>query len=105
MGDKTFKYDPRNYTVAAKGANRPNIYPKKKIPKEQKMAYYPASTLPPPDLLAAFPLDRKQGLRHAAEAETVPEAIARRARGGAKPATYIPSYETGKSAEKSVEPS
>lgn len=105
MGDKTFKYDPRNYTVAAKGANRPNINPKKKIPKEQKMAYYPASTLPPPDLLAAFPLDRKQGLRHAAEAETVPEAIARRARGGAKPATYIPSYETGKSTEKSVEPS
>jgi len=97
MGDKTFKYDPKNYTVAAKGANRSNINPKKKIPKEQKMAYYPASTLPPPDLLAPFPLDRKQGIRHAAEAETVPEAIARRAQGGEKPATYIPSYETEKS--------
>ncbi|NKB21619.1 MAG: Fe-S protein [Alphaproteobacteria bacterium] len=98
MGDKTFKYDPKNYTVAAKDANRPNIDPKKKAPKQQKMAYYPASTLPPPDLLAAFPLDRKQGMKHAAEAETVQEALARRASGGEKPATYIPSYETNKSA-------
>jgi len=95
MGDKSFKYDPKNFTVAAKEANRPMIDPKKKIPKEQKMAYYPASTLPPPDLMAAFPLDRKQGLKHAAEAETVEEALIRRANGGEKPATYIPSYESG----------
>ena len=84
IGNKTFKCDPKNYTVAARGANRRNINPKKKIPKDQKMAYYPASTLSPPDLLAPFPPKRKQGLKHAAEAETVSEAIARRARGGAK---------------------
>jgi len=79
------------------GREPPQYQPKKKIPKDQKMAYYPASTLPPPDLLAPFPLDRKQGLKHAAEAGTVSEAIARRARGGEKPATYIPSYKTEKS--------
>lgn len=96
MGDKTFKYDPKNYVVAAKGANRPMIDPGRKIPKDQKIAYYPASTLPPPDLFAPFPVDRKKGMELAAKAETVEEAIARIARGGAKPAEWIPSYESDK---------
>lgn len=91
-GDVSFKYDPKNYVEAAEGANRPKIDPKRKIPKDQKIAHYPASTLPPPDLFAPFPTDRKQGLEHAAAAETVEQALARRARGGATPATYIPSY-------------
>ena len=30
MGRKSFRYDPRNHTVEAKGANRPKINPKKK---------------------------------------------------------------------------
>lgn len=91
-GDVSFKYDPRNHVEAAPGANRPRINPKKKVPKDQKIAYYPASTLPPPDHMAPFPTDRKRGLEHAAEAETVEQALARRARGGKKPASYIPSY-------------
>lgn len=92
MGDVSFKYDPKNYAVAAKGANRPKIDPKKKTPKDQKIAHYPASTLPPPDLMAPFPIDRKRGMEHAAQAETVEEGLARRARGGEKPAIYTPSY-------------
>ena len=94
MGDVSFRYDPKNHTEAAAGANRPKIDPKRKPPADQKIAHYPASTLPPPGLMAKFPLDRKLGLKHAAEAETVEQALARRARGGAKPATYVPSYET-----------
>ncbi len=54
--------------------------------------YFPASTLPPPDLMGPYPTDRKQGLVLAAQAKTVEEALARRAAGGAMPASYIPSY-------------
>ena len=57
-------------------------------------AYFPASTLPPPDLMAPYPTDRKLGLELAAQAETVEEALVRRAAGGAMPASYIPSYKT-----------
>ena len=47
---------------------------------------------PPPDLFAPAPTDRKLGLKLAAEAETVEQALARRARGGKMPDTYVPSY-------------
>jgi hypothetical protein len=36
--------------------------------------------------------DRKLGLKLATEAETVEQALARRAAGGEMPATYRPSY-------------
>ena len=96
MGEKTFRYDPQNYVTHAHGANRPKINPEKKPPKDQKIAVFPASTLPPPDLFAPHPADHKLGLELAARAETVEEAVARVARGGAKPSTYVPSYETAK---------
>ena len=56
------------------------------------IAYFPASTLPPPDFMKPHPTDRKLGLKMAAEAETVEQALARRARGGKPPATYTASY-------------
>jgi ferredoxin len=93
MGKRTFRYDPNNEVVEAKGANRPMIDPKKKI-RDVKIAYYPASTLPPPDLMAAFPTDRKRALEMAEEAETVEQALKRRAEGGAPPETYTASYVT-----------
>ena len=94
MGERSFRYDPKNYTVAAKGANRPSIDPKKKVNKTRNIAHYPASTLPPPDFMGPFPTDRKVGLKLAEEAETVEEALARRGAGGAIPDSYIPSYKT-----------
>jgi len=94
IGERSFQYDPKNYTIAAKGANRPMIDPHKKVNKNQPIAYFPASTLPPPDAMTPHPTDRKLGLKLAAEAETVDQALARRAAGGAMPASYIPSYKT-----------
>jgi ferredoxin len=94
IGERSFKYNPDNYIVKAKDANRPKIDPKKKIVLEQNIAYYPASTLPPPDAMGPCPTDRKAGLAMAARAETVDEALKRRARGGAIPEMYVPSYDT-----------
>jgi ferredoxin len=92
IGKRSFKYDPQNYVVAARDANRPKIDPKRKISPDKNIAYYPASTLPPPDQLTPCPTDRKAGLELAAQAETVEEALDRRARGGKIPDMYIPSY-------------
>ncbi len=92
IGERSFKYDPANYVEAAKQTNRPKIDPQRKAGADQKIAHFPASTLPPPDLMAPFPIDRKRGLEMAAEAESVEQALARRARGGEMPAMYIPSW-------------
>jgi len=94
MGKRSFRYDAKNYTVAAKGANRPKIDPGKKRRGADNIAYFPASTLPLPDHFGPSPTDRKLGLKIAAEAETVEQALARRARGGKMPDTYVPSYLT-----------
>jgi len=94
IGPRSFMYNPKNFVVKARGANRPKIDPKKKIVQEQNIAYYPASTLPPPGQLTPCPTDRKAGLEIAARAETVDEALERRARGGSIPDMYIPSYRT-----------
>ena len=56
------------------------------------MAHFPASTLPPPNMLGPYPTDRKLGLKIAKEAETVAQAKDRRKAGGEIPKTYIPSY-------------
>jgi len=94
IGKRSFKYNPENYVVEAKSANRPKIDPKKKVNHNRTIAYYPASTLPPPDLMAPYPTDRKQGVEMAQQSETPDEALARRARGGKMPDMYIPSYVT-----------
>ncbi|MCB1436971.1 MAG: 4Fe-4S dicluster domain-containing protein [Rhodobiaceae bacterium] len=96
IGASSFRYDPKNHVEEAKGANRPGIDPQKKVNPDRGIAHYPASTLPPPDLFGPYPTDRKLGLEMAANAETVEQALARRARGGKIPDAYIPSYVTGK---------
>ena len=70
------------------------INPKKKVNHNTKIAYYPASSLPPPDAQGPYPTDRKKGLEFAAKAETPEEALKRRMRGGETPEEYIPSYVT-----------
>jgi len=60
--------------------------------KTQKIAYYPANRMPPPNShgMAQIP-NRKEALAAAAELETPAEALARIKAGGAKPRQYIPT--------------
>ena len=60
LGERSFKYNPDNYVEEAEGTNRPMINPKKKVNHNTKIAYYPASSLPPPDLQGPYPTDRKK---------------------------------------------
>ena len=95
-GKRSFKYDPENIVVKAKEANRPKIKPGKKKREKDSIAYFPASTLPPPDLMEVSPTDRRQGLKFAENAETVHEALARRAAGGKPPKEYKPNYKSSR---------
>ena len=92
IGKRSFKYDTGNYVDVAKDTNRPSINPKKKQRGSDNIAYFPASTLPPPNMVGPYPTDRKLGLETAKEAETVAQAKARRKAGGKIPETYIPNY-------------
>jgi reductive dehalogenase len=92
IGKRCFRYDPKNHVEQAKAVNRPMINPAKKQRGADNIAYFPASTLPPPDMKGPYPTDRKLGLKIAAEAETVEQGLARRAKGGKMPETYIASY-------------
>lgn len=95
IGRKSFKYDTENYVVEASAANRPKIDPKKKTRGDDQIAHFPAATLPPPDYMGSYPTDRKLGLEIAAQAETVEQSLARRARGEPPSRIYMPSYLTG----------
>jgi ferredoxin len=75
-----------------KGVNQRDLNVKHKInPAEQKMAYYHASDMPPPNALEPFMVDRKAALKAKELLETPLEALARVAIGGAKPKHYIPT--------------
>ncbi len=83
-------------TVAAKGANEREIDPDKKVDAaRQKIAYYHADAMPPPDRQAPDPVDRKAALAAAALVETPAEARERLAAGGAAPAHYVPTPAVG----------
>ena len=83
-------------TVAAKGANEREIDPAKRVDAaRQKIAYYHADMMPPPDRLTPDPVDRKAALAAAALVETPAEARRRLAGGGAAPAHYAPVPPTG----------
>jgi len=61
------------------------------VASEQKMAYYHADRMPPPDQNDAFVVDRKEGMAAKALLETPEEAVERRAKGGARPPQYTPT--------------
>jgi ferredoxin len=76
-----------------KGVNERDLDLKRWIdPKKQKIAYYHADIMPPPNS-SGIPqmVDRKAALAAAAKVETPAEALARRAAGGKKPDHYIPA--------------
>lgn len=75
-----------------KGVNQRDLDVNRKIDvHKHKVAYYHASMMPPPNTSGMLQaVTRKEGLAAAELVETVDQALARRASGGAKPAHYIP---------------
>lgn len=83
-------------TVDAKGTNRRDIEPDKVMdPAKQKMAYYHANMMPPPDSTEPMPINRKEALAAKDFLETPQAAKARIKNGGATPAHYIPTPPLG----------
>ena len=56
----------------------------------EKIAYHHASMMPPPDADGPVSVDRKAAKESVSVVETPAQALARRAKGGATPAHYIP---------------
>ena len=87
-----------------KGVNQRDLDVDHKIdPAKQKMAYYHANMMPPPDAAGvAHPVDRKAAVAAAALLETPAEAMARRKAGGDMPEHYkpTPAIGDGKAAER-----
>lgn len=91
IGDQCNKPDANNYCdIPTVGINRKQLRTEHYIdPKVHRIAYFPASKVPPPDVEGPYPTDRKAGLEIAARAESVEQALQRRARGGPVPEEYI----------------
>jgi len=76
-----------------KGVNKRDLDLDRSIDaKTQKIAYYPANRMPPPNShgMAQIP-NRKEAIAAAALLETPAQALARVKAGGAKPAHYVPT--------------
>ena len=83
-------------TTVPKATNQRDIDPSRSIdPAKQKMAYYHANMMPPPDSSEPFAVDRKQGLAAKDSIETPDQARARLANGAGTPGHYIPTPPAG----------
>jgi ferredoxin len=83
--------------VPKKGVNDSKIQLKIDIGKKkqnEKIAYYPASVLPPPGASEPFPVDRKAAVAMAGQIETPAQAMQRRSRGDPPPAHYSSPWES-----------
>ena len=79
-----------------KGTNERDIDPTRKVdPATQKMAYYNADQMPPPDSASPAPLDRKAAMAAGNLLETPLAAQERRQTGGAAPPHYRATPSTG----------
>jgi ferredoxin len=63
--------------------------------RRERIAYYPANVLPPPDDTRPFPIDRKAALAIGEHLETPTDAVARRARGESRPEHYRYPWDDG----------
>jgi reductive dehalogenase len=83
-------------TVAAKATNERDIDPARKVDAaRQKMAYYHANMMPPPNDPSPCVVDRKAAMAAKHVLETPDAARARKARGGAMPAHYAATPPVG----------
>ena len=90
-------------TVTPRATNEHDIDPARKVdPATQKMAYYHANMMPPPNDPAPHVVDRKAALAARELLETPAEAQARHAHGGARPAHYVPTPPVGIAAKASA---
>ena len=90
--------------VEAAATNRRDIDPSRQIdPAKQKIAYYHASMMPPPDSQGPSPVNRKAALAAKDVIETPDEARARAARGEPPPAHYTPTPADGRIIEDRTE--
>jgi reductive dehalogenase len=79
-------------TVVPRATNERDIDPARKVDAAaQKMAYYHANMMPPPNDPSPHVVDRKAAMAVKELLETPDQARARHARGGAKPAHYVPT--------------
>jgi reductive dehalogenase len=82
--------------VTPKSTNERDIEPARRVDAaKQKIAYYHASMMPPPDAAHAVPVDRKAALAAAAWLETPAAAVARNVHSGGLPAHYSPTAPAG----------
>ncbi len=80
-----------------KGTNERDIDPARQVDSaKQKMAYYHASMMPPPDDPSPAALDRKAAMQAGEVVETPDEAQTRTAAGGPKPPHYVATLPGGK---------
>jgi len=78
--------------VAPRGTNQRDLDLERKIDAgAQKMAYYHASMMPPPDEQGPVTVDRKAAMAAGALLETPEAAKARQSSGGAAPLHYVPT--------------
>jgi ferredoxin len=78
------------------GTNQRDIDPSRKVnPADQKMAYYHASMMPPPDAPGPVKLERKAALAAGELLESPAGAKARKAAGGTKPDHYAATPPVG----------
>ncbi len=86
------------------GTNQRDIEPNKKVnPAKQKMAYYHANMMPPPDACGALTtVNRKEAVAAGALLETPAEAWARKQREEPAPAHYTPTPPSGQADDENI---
>lgn len=91
-----FDHEIVNDVVVEARANERDIDPERAVNADkQKMAYYHANMMPPPNDPKPYPVDRKAAMAAKDVLETVAEASIRHARGGPVPAHYVPTPPAG----------
>ena len=81
-----------NAVHPTKGVNERDLNLRHKIdPKNQKMAYYHANDMPPPNAKVPVLVDRNKALKAKNLIETPEEALSRVSKGGDKPKHYVPT--------------
>ena len=79
-----------------RGTNRRDLRLGRHIdPDKQKIAYYNANVMPPPDVSGPMKVDRKAAVASGELLEMPAEAAARVAKGGPTPEHYVPTPPTG----------
>ncbi len=83
-----------------KGTNERDIDPAREVDAaKQKMAYYTAAQMPPPDMQNAVVVARKEAMAMGAELETPDEAQQRHATGAPALVHYVPTPPSGKGSQ------